>query len=106
MSAHSNRDATNFFTRGDDTLSKKFTMFSVARTTVREKSDDEYCSGASSFCDESEISVSVTCIALRDVQSVSTIIAPAASTNMMLAGAGSLSAPIVIVSLPAARAIE
>ena len=80
-------------------------MLSAARTIVREKSDEPYCSEPSSPCAESEISVSVTCIDFFEVQSVRIMMAPAASSTRKFAGTFSLSAPMSIWLSPAWRAM-
>ena len=72
----------------------------------RENTLEPYCDSSSLDCAESDISVSVTCMALREVHSVSTMIAPAVSMKIMLAGMFSFRADITTSVFPASRAIE
>ena len=57
-------------------------------------------------CEESDISVSVTCMALREVQSVSIMMTPAESMKSMFAGMFSFRADIIMSVEPSARATE
>ena len=74
--------------------------FRAARTMVREKSDEPYCVSLSP-CAESEISVSVTCIAFFEVQSVTIMMTPAVISTRKLAGTLAFSPSIRIVLSPA-----
>ena len=80
-------------------------MLIAARTIVREKNDEPYCSCPSSPCVESESSVLVTRrMSFFEVHSVQIMMTPAMSRIVMLAGTFSLSAPIRMEVSPAARA--
>ena len=81
-------------------------MLSAARTIVREKSDEPYCSCPSSPCAESEISVSETCMAFFEVQSVAIMMTPAVSRITKLAGTFSFRASMSMFESPEWRAIE
>ena len=106
MSVTSKRREIASRSRWGTTRSMAWLVLSVARTMARAKADEPYsrCS-CSSFWLASESSVSVTCIALRDVQSVRIITTPAPTRKEKLAGTFSLSASIVIAESPAWRAI-
>ena len=106
MSVTSKRREIASRSRWGTTRSMAWLVLSVARTMARAKADEPYsrCS-CSSFWLASESSVSVTCIALRDVQSVRIITTPAPTRKAKLAGTFSLSASIVIAESPAWRAI-
>ena len=75
--------------------SKRCTILTAPRTSVREKSVDECCGCASSPWAESESSVADTCIDLLDVQRVMTIIRPAARIYSTFAFCGSAKADII-----------
>ena len=92
-------------TRSGMTRSIPALTLSAARTIVREKSDEPYCCCASS-CAERDISVSETCMAFFEVQSVRIITAPAARRIRKFAGTFSLSPSMRISVLPAWRAME
>ena len=106
MSSYSKRREMAARTRGGMTRSMPALMLSAARTIVRERTDEPYCSVPSSPCAESDSSVSVTCMAFFEVQSVSIMMAPAASRIRKLAGTLSFSTPISIWESPLYRAIE
>ena len=107
MSSYSKRRETAARTRAGMIRSMPALILSAARTIVRDMTDEPYCSGPSSSCAaESDNSVSETCMAFFEVQSVRIIIAPAASRIRKLAGTFSESAPIIICGSPECLALE
>lgn len=83
---------------------QRWLAISVRRTSPRERNVEPKRS-SSSCCEASESSVSATCWDFFEKKSVSTMTTPEAIRIRKFARAGASRAPIMMVSLPASRAI-